>query len=114
VLIAMALLHNPRVLILDEPTSALDGIARAEVHRVIRNINRRSNVSIIYISHDLAAVAGICERIGVLEAGHLVETGKTGQVLGFPEHSATMALANAFHEDRSQTSTMLSSDALHI
>ena len=111
VLIAMALLHNPRVLILDEPTSALDCIARAEVHNVIRDVNRLRNVAIVYISHDLAAVAAICERIGVLDSGHLVETGKTRDVLGSPEHSATIALANAFHADGSHLTTMLGSGA---
>jgi peptide/nickel transport system ATP-binding protein len=107
----MALLHNPRVLILDEPTSALDCVSRAEVHKVIRSINARGNVAIVYISHDLAAVAGICDRIGVLDAGQVVEVGKTQEVLGRPAHSATRAITNAFHEDRFLTSSMIGLEA---
>ncbi|HYO81620.1 MAG TPA: ABC transporter ATP-binding protein [Bryobacteraceae bacterium] len=99
VLIAMALLHQPRVLILDEPTSALDCVARAEVQSIVARLSRETGVSILHITHDLWSVAATCGRIGVLDEGCLVQTGSPEEVFSYPEHPASFALANAFRNE---------------
>ncbi|HEX3818747.1 MAG TPA: ABC transporter ATP-binding protein [Candidatus Sulfotelmatobacter sp.] len=95
VLIAMAVLHRPALLIADEATSALDVITQSEILALFRELNRNSGMSILYISHDLASVAGICDRITILHEGQIVETGATEQVLLRPQHEYTQRLMAA-------------------
>lgn len=95
VLIAMAVLHRPALLIADEATSALDVITQSEILALFRHLNRSSGMSILYISHDLASVAGICDRIAILHEGQIVETGTTEQVLTSPRHEYTQRLMAA-------------------
>jgi ABC-type dipeptide/oligopeptide/nickel transport system ATPase component len=95
VLIAMAVMHRPALLIADEATSALDVITQAEILSVFRELNRTTGMSILYISHDLASVAGICDRIAILHQGQIVETGATAQVLTNPQHEYTQRLMAA-------------------
>ena len=95
VLISMAVLHRPALLIADEATSALDVITQSEILALFRHLNRSSGMSILYISHDLASVAGICDRIAILHEGQIVETGTTEQVLTSPRHDYTQRLMAA-------------------
>lgn len=95
VLIAMAVLHRPALLIADEATSALDVITQSEILALFRALNRSSGMAILYISHDLASVAGICDRIAILHEGQIVETGTTQQVLTSPRHEYTQRLMAA-------------------
>jgi ABC-type glutathione transport system ATPase component len=95
VLIAMAVLHRPALLIADEATSALDVITQSEILALFRELNRNSGMAILYISHDLASVADICDRIAILHEGHIVETGTTEQVLTRPCHEYTRRLMAA-------------------
>jgi ABC-type glutathione transport system ATPase component len=95
VLIAMAVLHRPALLIADEATSALDVITQSEILALFRELNRSSGMSILYISHDLASVAGICDRIAILHEGQIVETGTAEQVLNNPRHEYTQRLMAA-------------------
>jgi ABC-type glutathione transport system ATPase component len=95
VLIAMAVLHRPALLIADEATSALDVITQSEILALFRELNRSSGMAILYISHDLASVADICDRITILHEGRIVETGTTEQVLTRPGHSYTQRLMAA-------------------
>ena len=95
VLIAMAVLHRPALLIADEATSALDVITQSEILALFRGLNRSSGMAILYISHDLASVAGICDRIAILHEGRIVETGITEQVLLSPCHEYTQRLMAA-------------------
>jgi ABC-type dipeptide/oligopeptide/nickel transport system ATPase component len=95
VLIAMAVLHRPALLIADEATSALDVITQSEILQLFRDLNRSFGMSILYISHDLASVAGICDRIAILNAGQIVETGSTEDVLLRPQHEYTQRLMAA-------------------
>jgi len=95
VLIAMAVMHRPPLLIADEATSALDVITQSEILALFRQLNRTSGMSILYISHDLASVAGICDRIAILHEGEIVETGTTEQVLFSPRHQYTQQLMAA-------------------
>jgi ABC-type dipeptide/oligopeptide/nickel transport system ATPase component len=95
VLIAMAVMHRPALLIADEATSALDVITQSEILALFRELNRSSGMAILYISHDLASVAGICDRIAILHEGQIVETGPTEQVLLTPRHDYTLRLMAA-------------------
>ena len=95
VLIAMAVMHRPALLIADEATSALDVITQSEILALFRELNRSSGMSILYISHDLASVAGICDRVAILHEGQIVETGRTAQVLTNPQHAYTQRLIAA-------------------
>lgn len=95
VLIAMAVMHRPALLIADEATSALDVITQSEILSLFRELNRSFGMSILYISHDLASVAGICDRVAILHEGQIVETGSTRQVLLAPQHAYTQRLIAA-------------------
>jgi ABC-type dipeptide/oligopeptide/nickel transport system ATPase component len=95
VLIAMAVMHRPALLIADEATSALDVITQAEILALFRQLNRSTGMAILYISHDLASVAGICDRIAILHEGHIVELGAAEQVLTNPQHEYTRRLMAA-------------------
>jgi peptide/nickel transport system ATP-binding protein len=95
VLIAMAIMHRPALLIADEATSALDVITQSEILALFRHLNRSTGMAILYISHDLASVAGICDRIAILHEGTIVELGSAEQVLTQPQHEYTRRLMEA-------------------
>src|ERR1700675_5046203 len=92
VLIAMAIMHRPALLIADEATSALDVITQSEILELFARLNREIGMSILYISHDLPSVAGICQRIAILHEGQIVECGRTEQIFTAPEHPYTRRL----------------------
>jgi len=92
VLIAMAIIHRPILLIADEATSALDVITQAEILRLFRQLNQNSGMAILYISHDLASVAGVCDRVAILHEGQIVESGPSHNVLTAPGHEYTQRL----------------------
>jgi ABC-type glutathione transport system ATPase component len=95
VLIAMAILHRPALLIADEATSALDVITQSEILELFARLNREIGMSILYISHDLPSVAGICQRIAILHEGQIVECGPTEQIFTAPVHAYTRRLMAA-------------------
>ncbi len=95
VLIAMAVMHRPTLLIADEATSALDVITQSEILALFRQLNRSTGMAILYISHDLASVAGICDRIAILHQGEIVECGTTDQIFTNPQHEYTQKLMAA-------------------
>lgn len=92
VVIAMALLARPKLLVLDEPTTGLDVTVEAEVARLVADLARDFDMAIVYISHNLALISRVCDRIGVMYAGEIVEEGTVAQVFGAPRHPYTMAL----------------------
>jgi peptide/nickel transport system ATP-binding protein len=95
VLIAMAIMHRPALLIADEATSALDVITQSEILELFGRLNREIGMSILYISHDLPSVAGICQRIAILHEGQIVECGETEQIFTAPVHAYTQRLMSA-------------------
>jgi peptide/nickel transport system ATP-binding protein len=95
VLIAMAILHQPALVIADEPTSALDVITQKEVLGIFRQLARERNIAILFVSHDLLAVSSLCDRIAILRAGEIVESGPTARVLAAPQHAYTKQLVSA-------------------
>lgn len=95
VLIAMAVTHRPALLIADEATSALDVITQSEILALFRELNRSTGMAILYISHDLASVAGICDRIAILHEGQVVECNATEAIFANPQHEYTKRLMAA-------------------
>ena len=95
VLIAMAVLHRPALLIADEATSALDVITQSEILALFHELNRSFGMAVLYISHDLASVAGLCDRVSILHGGRIVESGATSSVLLHPQHEYTQRLMAA-------------------
>jgi len=95
VMIVMALLHSPPFLIADEPTSALDVITQREVLDLLRKIAADGQRSMLFISHDLPTVTGICHRLAILYEGEIVECGPVGDVIANPQHAYTRRLVAA-------------------
>jgi len=95
VLIAMAILHQPYLLVADEPTSSLDVIAQAEVLRLLTRLNRDLGMALLYISHDLLSVARLCHRVAILHQGRVVEFVDTQKLLERPSHAYTRTLIEA-------------------
>jgi len=95
VLIAMAMIHRPALLIADEATSALDVITQSEILALFAGLNRQTGMGMLYISHDLASVAGICHRIAILHQGEIVECAPTARIFTAPQHPYTQRLIAA-------------------
>src|SRR5215212_2076153 len=94
-MIAMALALEPAVLIADEPTTALDVTTQAQILRLIRDLQRRRGMAVVFITHDFGVVADIADRVVVLEKGRVVESGTAEAVLRSPQHPYTKALLAA-------------------
>jgi peptide/nickel transport system ATP-binding protein len=92
VVIAMALGAEPNLLILDEPTTALDATVEAEILELISSLREEFRTAILFISHNLAVIAKMCERVGVMYAGELVEEGPAREVFEQPRHPYTVGL----------------------
>ena len=95
VMIAMALSLEPAILIADEPTTALDVTTQAQILELIRDIQRRKGMSVMFITHDFGVVAEIADSVIVMEKGHIVEQGSAQQVLNSPSHPYTRRLIAA-------------------
>ena len=95
VMIAMALALEPTILIADEPTTALDVTTQAQILKLIRDIQQRKGMSVMFITHDFGVVAEIADSVVVMEKGHVVEQGSAAKVLSTPEHPYTKRLIAA-------------------
>lgn len=95
VVIAMALLLDPELLIADEPTTALDMLVQSQIISLLKKLQREKGITIILITHDLALVSQITEKIGIMYAGELVEFSSTRDIYKNPRHPYTQALIEA-------------------
>ncbi|UCH31305.1 MAG: ABC transporter ATP-binding protein [Candidatus Bathyarchaeota archaeon] len=95
-IIAMALSSNPSFIIADEPTTALDVIIEAQVLKVIKDLQKKLNIAMAVISHDLSMIAETCDRIGIMYAGKIVERGDIARIYKEPFHPYTKLLLGAF------------------
>ncbi|HMR48246.1 MAG TPA: ABC transporter ATP-binding protein [Arachnia sp.] len=95
VAIARALIGDPSLLVADEPVSALDVSVRAQVLNLLTRTVAERELALVLISHDLAVVRHLCQRVVVVEAGHIVEQGEVGEVFARPRHRYTEALLEA-------------------
>ncbi|PXY24883.1 hypothetical protein BAY59_22755 [Prauserella coralliicola] len=105
VLIALALAREPALIVADEPTTALDVTVQAQVVRLLRELQEERRFALMFVSHDLALVSEFAEKIVVMYAGQVVETGPTVEVLSRPRHPYTAGLvaASASVESREET-----------
>jgi peptide/nickel transport system ATP-binding protein len=94
VVIAMAMLSNPSLLLLDEPTTALDVTVEAQVLDLIAELRQRYGTALLYISHNLGVIRKVCDRVGVMYAGELVEEGTIEELFTHPRHPYTFGLFN--------------------
>jgi len=92
VMIAMALITRPELLIADEPTTALDVTVQAQILELIRKMQQELGMAVIFITHDLGVVSGLCDRVQVMYAGRIVETSDTRTLFREPRHPYTRAL----------------------
>ena len=92
VVIAMAILNKPRLLIADEPTTALDVTVQAQILVLLKRLREEHNLAMLFISHDLAVVSQVADRVAVMRHGEIVEQGAMLNVLTQPEHAYTRSL----------------------
>ncbi len=92
VMIAMALSCHPSLLIADEPTTALDVTIQEQILLLIKNLSKKFNTSTIFITHDLAVVAEICDTVSVMYQGEIVEEGTVEEIFNNPKHPYTIGL----------------------
>lgn len=95
VVIALAMAGNPPLLIADEPTTALDVTVQDDILKLIRTLASNHGTAVLFVSHDLAVVSELCQRVFVMYGGHVVERGTTRQILDQPAHPYTRALLAA-------------------
>ncbi|MBO4808113.1 MAG: ABC transporter ATP-binding protein [Lachnospiraceae bacterium] len=92
VAIAIAVACNPKILICDEPTTALDVTIQAQILELIRNMQKKYNLTTVYITHDLGVVANVADRVAVMYAGDIIEVGTSREIFYEPKHPYTWAL----------------------
>jgi peptide/nickel transport system ATP-binding protein len=105
VVIARAMIMNPKFLVADEPVSMLDASVRVEILKLLRNLQETHNLSVIYITHDLSTVSYFSERIFVMYAGKLVEKAPVRELLDNPLHPYTLALLAATSDPDAENAT---------
>lgn len=92
VMIAMGLICDPKLLIADEPTTALDVTIQAQILELMKEIQKKTGMAIIFITHNLGVVAEICDKVAVMYAGHIVEKGPVNDIFYEPKHPYTVGL----------------------
>ena len=92
IMIAIALSCDPKLILCDEPTTALDVTIQDQILKLLLNLRREFGVSVVFVTHDLAVVAETCERLAVMYAGQIVETGTVDEVFRAPRHPYTLGL----------------------
>lgn len=100
VIIAIALTNQPKLLLLDEPTTALDKISKTKILELINEIQKKLNLLVLFVTHDINSIIGVCEDIIILKNGLIVEMGLSDDILNNPQDSYTRSLINSGFENR--------------
>ena len=100
VVIAMALSNKPKLLLLDEPTTALDPETRVKIIELLKELQKRENFKMLFVTHDISSARDLCEDIAVLQEGKIVESGKMFEVLEHPKQEYTRTLIEANFANR--------------
>lgn len=98
--IARALVTQPEILLCDEATSALDPENTLSVLKLLKEINQRLGLTIILITHEMEVIRTLCDRVAVLERGHIIEQGEVWRVFGNPQHEVTRSMTSTLHHGR--------------
>jgi ABC-type dipeptide/oligopeptide/nickel transport system ATPase component len=98
-LIATVMIGNPQFIVADEPTAALDKVTEGQIVRLLRQLQRSRGLGLLVISHDIAVVESLCDRLIVMYRGSIVESGETAKVLEKPKHPYTVGLVRASRRD---------------
>ncbi len=109
ILIAMAIVNKPRLLIADEPTTALDVTVQAQILELLNRLRQEHGLAMLFISHDLAVVAQVADRVAVMRRGEIVEQGAVGEIFGAPQHEYTRRLLASVPTMRTDKSRPLAS-----
>ncbi len=114
VVIAMALVTEPKIIIADEPTTALDVTVQGQILKLIKELQERRNIGVIFISHDLSVVADIADEIAVMQNGVFVEQGDRNQIFNKPSHAYTKKLLAAVPSAEKELNQNDSSDLIQV
>ena len=114
VVIAMALITEPKIIIADEPTTALDVTVQAQILKLIKNLQEKRNIGVIFISHDLSVVADIADHIAVMQKGMFVEQGSRDQIFKNAEHPYTQKLLAAVPDSSKRNADAPSEEPLVV
>ena len=114
VLIAAALAAQPRLLIADEPTTALDSTIQKQILKLLKNLQKDFNLSILLITHDLGGVSEIADRVYVMNAGKIVESAVTQDLFQNPQHAYTKSLLDAMPKIELKSRELIASNSNHI
>lgn len=100
VIVAMALSINPRLLLLDEPTTALDKQSKIDILDLIKKLQQLGDFDMLFVTHDISTIENLCDKIGILKEGKILEEGNMSEVLKNPKNSYTKKLIDAGFERR--------------
>jgi oligopeptide/dipeptide ABC transporter ATP-binding protein len=106
VMIAMALAGRPRLLIADEPTTALDVTIQSQILDLLKKLQKETGMTIVMITHDLGVVAEMCDRVAVMYAGTVVETGNASEIFSNPKHPYTQGLLSSLPGESKELSSI--------
>ncbi|WP_033838911.1 ABC transporter ATP-binding protein [Mesorhizobium loti] len=112
VMIAIALANSPKLLLADEPTTALDVTIQDQILKLILDLRDRFGMSVVFVTHDLGVVAATCDRMAVMYAGRIVETGTVAQVFAEPHHPYTRGLLGSVPRIGAERSMLLSIEGM--
>ncbi len=101
IIIAMALALEPKLLLLDEPTTALDEESKANVLALIRNLQQQCAFDLLFVTHDIATIEHLCDEVGIIKQGTILESGATTEVLHAPKEEYTQQLLSSGFRQRS-------------